>query len=86
MTQTSTPEQQHLARLERNPIYAEAWKKKHAHQQIQCESPLSNGRHANATPIIEALNSNSTGDSFFNTYWFGLLVIVVFLVAVWLTG
>ena len=85
MTQTSTPEQQHLARLERNPIYAEAWKRKHAHQHIQSESPLSNGSHANETNIIEALNSNSTGDSFFNTYWFGLLVIVVFLVAVWLS-
>ena len=86
MTQTSTPEQQHLARLERNPIYAGAWKKKHAHQQRQSESPLSNGKHANKTKIIEAINSNSTGDSFFNTYWFGLLVVIVFLVAVWLTG
>lgn len=85
MTKIVSPEQQHLVRLERNPIYAEAWRKKHAHQQIQCESPLSNGRHANATPIIEALNSTSTPESFFNSYWFGVLVVVIFLIAVWLT-
>lgn len=86
MKQGSTPEQQHLARYERNPIYAEAWKKKHAHQHIQSESPLSNGSHANETNIIEAINSNSTGDDFFNTYWFAGLVVIVFSVAVWLTG
>ena len=86
MKQDSTPEQQHLARYERNPIYAEAWKKKHAHQHIQSESPLSNGSHANETNIIEAINSNSTGDDFFNTYWFAGLVVIVFSVAVWLTG
>lgn len=79
---TGTPEQQHLARYERNPIYAEAWRKKHAHQQIQCESPLSNGQHANATPIIEAMNSTSTPESFFNSYWFGVLVIVIFVTLV----
>jgi len=86
MKQGSTPEQQHLARYERNPIYAEAWRKKHAHQHIQSESPLSNGSHANETNIIEAINSNSTGDDFFNTYWFAGLVVIVFSVAVWLTG
>ena len=86
MKQGSTPEQQHLARLERNPIYAEAWRKKHAHQHRLSESELSCASHANETNIIEAINSNSTGDDFWNSYWFGLLVIVVFLVAVWLTG
>ena len=86
MTKTGTPEQQHLARYERNPIYADAWKKKHAHQHRLSESELSGASHANKTNIIEAINSNSTGDSFFNTYWFGLLVVIVFLVAVWLTG
>ena len=85
MTETSTPEQQHLARLERNPIYAQAWKAKHTHQHRQSESPLSNGSHANATEIIEAVNSTSTGDSFFNSYWFAGLVIVIFIIAVLLT-
>ncbi len=68
-----------------DPAYLRSRKKKFAHQQIQCESPLSNAQHANATPIIEAMNSTSTPESFFNSYWFGALVVVIFLIAVWLT-
>ncbi len=82
----SDPKQEHhLDQYYHNAEYRAAWNSKHAHQHKQSESPLSNGSHANETNIIEAINSNSTGDSFFNTYWFGLLVIVVFLVAVWLS-
>lgn len=83
----SNPKQEHhLDRYYHDDKYRAAWNSKHAHQHRQSESPLSNGSHANETNIIEAINSNSTGDDFWNTYWFGLLVIVVFLVAVWLTG
>lgn len=85
MTKIITPEEQHLARLARNPIYAARWKAKHAHQHRLSETELSNGSHANATPIIEAMNSTSSPESFFNSYWFPALVIVIFLIAVWLT-
>lgn len=81
----SIGEWQHLSRLKRDPQYAAAWKAQHACQPWP-ESPLSNGRDANATDIVISANCNSSGDSFFNSYWFAALVVVVFLVAVWFTG
>lgn len=81
----SIGEWQHLSRLKRDPQYAARWKAQHAHQHIQSETPLSGGSHANKTNIVEAFNSTSTGDSFFNSYWFAGLVVVIFLIAVWLT-
>ncbi len=66
--------------------YTESKKKKFFHQQKQSESELSNNSHANETDIIEALNSTSTGNDFGNSYWFGLLVVVIFLAAIFLTN
>ena len=52
----------------------------------QDENEMSGGSHANETDIIEALNSTSTGNDFGNSYWFGLLVVVIFLGAIFLTN
>mgnify|MGYP003464280245 CR=1 FL=1 len=83
----SNPKQEkHLDQYNHDADYKKAWDAKHAHQHKQSETPLSGGSHANETDIIEALNSTSTGNSFFNSYWFGLLVVVVFLAAIFLTN
>lgn len=50
------------------------------------ESELSNASHANETDIIEAMNTTSRPDSFFNSYWFAALVVAAFLLAVFLTN
>lgn len=50
------------------------------------ESELSNASHANATDIIEAMNTTSRPDSFFNSYWVVPVTIIVFLAAIFLTN
>ena len=83
---STTPEQQRIARYKHDPKYAREMDAKFAHQHKLSEMQDSNGNHANETDIIEALNSTSTGDDFGNSYWFGLLVVVIFLGAIFLTN
>ena len=66
--------------------YLKARKSKFFNQQNQSESELRNNSHANETDITDSLNSTSTGDDFGNSYWFGLLVVVIFLGAIFLTN
>ena len=82
----TTPEQQRIARYKRDPQYAREMDAKFAHQHKLSEMEDSNGSHATETDIIEALNSTSTGNDFGNSYWFGLLVVVIFLAAIFLTN
>ena len=83
---STTPEQQRIARYKRDPQYAREMDAKFAHQHKLSEMEDSNGSHATETDIIEALNSTSTGNDFGNSYWFGLLVVVIFLGAIFLTN
>ena len=76
---STTPEQQRIDKYNRDPKFAREMDAKYAHQHRLSEMPDSNGSHANETDIMEALNSTSTGDSFFNSYWFGFLVVLLFL-------
>ena len=69
-----------------DPAYLKAKKAKFFQQQAQSESEDSNGSHANETDIIEALNSTSTGDSFFNSLWIVPIMIVLFLGCILLTN
>lgn len=69
-----------------DPAYLKARKAKFAHQHELSESELSNGSHANETDIIDAVNSTSTGDSFFNSYWVIPVTVLVFLAAIFLTN
>ena len=80
-----TPEERQNSRRT-DPAYLKARKAKFFHQQAQSEAEDSSGQPANVTPIIEALNSSSTGNDFGNSYWFGLLVVVLFLGAIFLTN
>ena len=83
---STTPEQQRIARYKHDQKYAREMDAKFAHQHKLSEMEDSNGSHANETDIIEALNSTSTGNDFGNSYWFGLLVVVIFLGAIFLTN
>ena len=83
---STTPEQQRIARYKRDPQHAREMDAKFAHQHKLSEMEDSNGSHATETDIIEALNSTSTGNDFGNSYWFGLLVVVIFLGAIFLTN
>ena len=83
---STTPEQQRIARYKRDPQYAREMDAKFAHQHKLSEMEDSNGSHATETDIIEALNSTSAGNDFGNSYWFGLLVVVIFLAAIFLTN
>ena len=83
---STTPEQQRIDKYNRDPKFAREMDAKYAHQHKLSEMEDSNGSHANETDIIEALNSTSTGDDFGNSYWFGLLVVVIFLGAIFLTN
>ena len=80
-----TPEERQNSRRA-DPAYLKANKAKFFHQQAQSEAEDSNGSYANETDIIEALNSTSTGNDFGNSYWFGVLVVVIFLGAIFLTN
>ena len=83
---STTPEQQRIARYKHDPQYAREMDAKFAHQHKLSEMEDSNGSHATETDIIEALNSTSAGNDFGNSYWFGLLVVVIFLAAIFLTN
>ncbi len=83
---STTPEQQRIARYKHDPKYAREMDAKYAHQHKLSEREDSNGSHTSETDIIEAFNSTSTGDSFFNSYWFGVLVVAIFLAAIFLTN
>ena len=80
-----TPEERQNSRRT-DPAYLKAKKAKFFQQQAQSEAEDSNGSHANETDIIEALNSTSTGDSFFNSLWIVPIMIVLFLGCILLTN
>ena len=80
-----TPEERQNSRRT-DPAYLKANKAKFFQQQAQSESDDSNGSHANETDIIEALNSTSTGDSFFNSLWIVPIMIVLFFGCILLTN
>lgn len=69
-----------------DPVYLKARKAKFVHQHELSESELSNGSHANETDIIEAMNATSSPNSFFNSGWFIVVTIIVFLAAIFLTN
>ena len=86
MTQPSTtPERQRIDKYNRDPKFAREIDAKYAHQHKQGDTELS-GQPANVTPIIEALNSSSTGDSIFNSLWIVPVMIVLFLGCILLTN
>lgn len=80
-----TPEERQNSRRT-DPAYLKARKAKFFHQQAQSEAEDSSGQPANVTPIIEALNSSSTGDSIFNSLWIVPVMIVLFLGCILLTN
>lgn len=95
MAQPSTnPEQQRIARYKHDPKFARELDAKFAHQHKQSESELSGGSHANAVgesrtkeeKRISAANSNSNPNSFFNSYWFVVVTILVFFGCILLTN
>ena len=69
-----------------DPAYLKANKAKFFHQQAQSEAEDSNGSHATETDITEAVNSTSTGDSFFNSLWIVPITILVFVALIFLTN
>lgn len=83
----SNPKQErHLDLYYHDADYKKAWDSKHAHQHIQSETPLSNGSHANETDIIDAPNSTSSPNSFFNSFWFVVVTILGFFGCISLTN
>ena len=51
-----------------------------------CENELSNPKFRKFLRMRVKKNSTSTGKDFGNSYWFGLLVVVIFLGAIFLTN
>ncbi|MDI9561176.1 MAG: hypothetical protein QM235_08320 [Pseudomonadota bacterium] len=83
---STTPERQRIDKYNRDPKFKRELDAKFAHQHKLSEMEDSNGSHANETDIIEALNSTSTGDSFFNSLWVVPIMIVLFLGCILLTN
>ena len=82
----TTPEQQRIDKYNRDPKFARELDAKFSHQHRLSEMEDSNGSHATETDIIEALDSTSTGDSFFNSLWIVPIMIVSFLGCILLTN
>jgi len=91
---STTPEQQRIARYKHDPKFARELDARFAHQHKQSESELSGGSHANAVgesrtkeeKRISAANSSSNPNSFFNSYWFVVVTILVFFGCILLTN
>ena len=82
----TTPEQQRIARYKHDPKFARELDARFAHQHKQSESELSNGSHANETKLVGGLYAKSDPNSFFNSFWFVVVTILVFFGCILLTN
>ena len=80
-----TPEERQNSRRT-DPAYLKAKKAKFFHQQAQSESEDSNGSHANETKLVGGLYAKSDPNSFFNSFWFVVVTILVFFGCILLTN
>ena len=82
----TTPEQQRIDKYNRDPKFKKELDAKFAHQHKQSESELSNGSHANETKLVGGLYAKSDPNSFFNSFWFVVVTILVFFGCISLTN
>ena len=83
---STTPEQQRIDKYNRDPKFKKELDAKFAHQHKQSESELSNGSHANETKLVGGLYAKSDPNSFFNSFWFVVVTILVFFGCISLTN